>query len=47
MLKFEGHADLAVPLTGPGIAGPARHWSLQEEICSVPSLGDLLPSLPT
>lgn len=37
MLKFEGHVELAVPLTGPGIAGPVHHWSLQE-ICSIPSL---------
>ena len=32
MLKSEGHADLALPFTGPRIAGPAPHGTADPKI---------------
>ena len=37
MLKSESHTELPMPLTGPGVAGPASHQILLQKSWPLPS----------
>lgn len=37
--EIQGVCYLACPLTGPGIAGLAPHWTLHQEIWPCPPMG--------
>lgn len=54
VMESEGHADLALPFTGPETADTAPHWMLQQGSCAQASwesrhlnLGEVVLPFPT